>query len=83
MTDHVSFHTDLHSQVYLAIYIGPGAADGADDEENNCNKRRKLTKRTRANVATLAGLDEVTPRTIAYAAVLVSFLPFAASPSDH
>ncbi|PBK59860.1 hypothetical protein ARMSODRAFT_1027057 [Armillaria solidipes] len=69
-------------KVWCAIFTSPSSAEDIDDTENNVPdsseppaKRKKASKKgTRGNVATLCHLEgQVTPRTIAYAAVMLHF----------
>ncbi|KAK0442561.1 hypothetical protein EV421DRAFT_1736078 [Armillaria borealis] len=69
-------------KVWCAIFTSPSSAEDIDDTENNAldssepptKHKRASKKSTRGNVATLCRLEgQVTPRTIAYAAVMLHF----------
>ncbi|KAJ3724916.1 hypothetical protein C8R42DRAFT_555472, partial [Lentinula raphanica] len=59
-------------QVYRVIFTSPSSAKGhSEDAENVPPPRKKKTNSHRAHVADIIHLTEVTPRSIAYAAVHV------------
>jgi len=64
-------------QTYCAIFTSPSSSEAFEEEteEGPCRKKQKTMsqrKATKRNVATLLRMEgKVTPRTIAYAAVLV------------
>ena len=70
------------NQTYSNIFISPSSSDSfADEDENGAARKQQRTttnsqrKATKCNVANLLGMDgQVTPRSIAYAAVLVCLL---------
>ncbi len=68
------------SKTWAAIFTSPSSTERIEDNENDAPdssrpaKKRKGTNKkvTKSNVASLCRLDgQVTPRTIAYAAVMV------------
>ncbi|KAJ3720320.1 hypothetical protein C8R42DRAFT_582694, partial [Lentinula raphanica] len=62
-------------QVYRTIYTSPSSAkDQSEDAENMPPAKKKATNSHRAHVANLIHLAQVTPRSIAYAAVHVSIV---------
>jgi hypothetical protein len=78
-------------QTYCAIFTSPSSSEAFEEEmeDGPCRKKQKNTthkKATKSNVATLLRMEgKVTPRTIAYAAVLVSStntLVFPVSPKQ-
>ena len=77
-----SSHTNIllctTRQTYSNIFISPSSSESFDDEDENgaARKQQRTTnsqrKATKCNVANILGMDgRVTPRSIAYAAVLV------------
>jgi len=64
-------------QTYCAIFTSPSSSEAFEEETEDgpCRKKQKTAsqkKATKSNVATLLRMEgKVTPRTIAYAAVLV------------
>ena len=67
--------------MYSNIFTSPSSSESFSDEDENgdARKQQRLTnsqrKATKCNVANILGMDgRVTPRSIAYAAVLVSLL---------
>ncbi|KAF9470887.1 hypothetical protein BDN70DRAFT_901767 [Pholiota conissans] len=68
-------------KTYSNIFISPSSSESFDDEDENGAVRKKTRlniesqkKATKSNVATILGMEgRVTPRSIAYAAVLLAF----------
>ena len=65
-------------QTYSSVFISPSSSESFSDEDENgaARKQQRQTnsqkKATKCNVANLLGMDgRVTPRSVAYAAVLV------------
>ena len=78
-------------QTYSNIFISPSSSKSFSDEDENgaTRKQQHVTnsqrKATKCNVANILGMDgQVTPRSIAYAAVLVClFIKLAPTKSSH
>ncbi|KJA27917.1 hypothetical protein HYPSUDRAFT_197489 [Hypholoma sublateritium FD-334 SS-4] len=67
-------------KTYSSIFISPSSSESFSDEDENgaARKQQRVTnsqkKATKSNVANILGMDgRVTPRSIAYAAVLLAF----------
>ena len=65
-------------QVYSAIFTSPSSVENVNDENQPpVAKKRKSQKATKAPVAKLMNMEgKVTGRSIAYAAVMVSFFSY-------
>ena len=68
----------IFCKTYSSIFISPSSSESFDDEDENGSARKKQRtstsqrKATKCNVANILGMNgQVTPRSIAYAAVLV------------
>ena len=74
-----SSNTNIFAQTFSTVFISPSSSEAFVDEDENGAARKKprlpsgsRKKATKCNVATILGMDSrVTPRSIAYSAVLV------------
>ena len=81
---HGHIYANALTQTYSNIFISPSSSESfIDADENGAARKKQRTasnsqkKATKRNVATILGMEgRVTPRSIAYAAVLVGLVLF-------